>query len=57
MLCINGCSECDGCGACQQSASVMTDEYGIPIYEGEPYFEINGIIYSEESFDLFRKLA
>jgi hypothetical protein len=35
----------------------MTDEYGIPIYEGEPYFEINGIIYSEESIDLFRKLA
>ena len=57
MLCINGCSECDGCGACQQRTSVMTDEYGIPIYEGEPYFEINGIIYSEESIDLFRKLA
>lgn len=59
MLCVYGnCSkECDGCGECQEQQPVMYDEYNEPIYEGDPYWVLGGLIYSEKTLNEFRELA
>lgn len=57
MLCINGVSECNGCGACTEIYPKIVDEYNSPICEGDKYYEINGIIYSEETMKQFEHIA
>ena len=57
MVCVNGKKECNACGTCMEYEPVMSDMNGIPIYEGEEYWEIDGDIYSIESLNLYRHLA
>ncbi len=57
MICVNGCKECTGCGACTEQKPVYTDVDGVAIYEGEPYYIIAGDIYSEDTLKEFRQLA
>lgn len=57
MLCVNGVTECNGCGACTEIHPKIVDEYNIPICEGDKYYEINGVIYSEETMKQFEHIA
>lgn len=46
--CVRGGGECDGCGGCAPKP-VMVDYNGVPIYEGEEYYDFDGEIVAEES--------
>lgn len=40
--------ECDSCGECQPEPKLTCNTCGEPIYEGDPYFEIDGFEYCTE---------
>ncbi len=58
MLCISGCSECTGCMQCQDDPKpIMYDELEEPIYAGDTYYDIDGMILTEESLLGYQKTA
>lgn len=57
MMCISGAKECDGCMRCQEAQEVMKADDGTPIYEGDTYYDIEGIIITEEGIREYRKTA
>lgn len=57
MICINGAKECDGCMKCQEPKVVLTSDEGEPIYEGDTYFDIGGMIVTQYELEQFRKIA
>lgn len=57
MNCVYGAKECDGCMVCQEPKMVLKSDEGEPIYEGEPYFDIDGIIILPDELDKYRKVA
>lgn len=57
MICITGAKECDGCMACQEAKVVLKSDEGEPIYEGETYYDIDGMIVTPEELEQFRKVA
>lgn len=57
MTCVNGAKECDGCMMCQEARVVMKADDGTPIYEGDTYYDIDGIIITEDGISEYRKTA
>lgn len=57
MTCVTGAKECDGCMMCQEPKIVMKSDDGEPIYYGDIYFDIDGIIILPEELDKYRKVA
>ena len=41
----------------EEEVPVMTDINGVEIYEGEPYWNIGGEIYSKETIDDMKEFA
>ena len=41
----------------EEEVPVMTDINGVEIYEGEPYWNIGGQIYSKETIDDMKEYA
>ena len=56
MTCVNGAKECDGCMICQDKPILKSDE-GEWIYEGETYYDINGMIITPDDLYKYRKIA
>lgn len=46
--CKKGSGECIACGACEDKP-VMYDYLDQPIYEGDKYYDFDGVIVSEDS--------
>lgn len=42
--------ECDGCGECEE-LPVMEDEYDVPIYEDDEYYDFDGEIIAKENLE------
>lgn len=57
MLCYHMTKECNGCMKCREPKQVMESEEGTPIYAGDEYYEINGIILAEDDIERYRKTA
>lgn len=57
MICKDHMKECDGCMKCQEPRVVLRSEEDEPIFEGEPYFDINGFIILPEELGKYRKIA
>lgn len=57
MICVNGTKECDGCMMCQEPKVVLKSDEGEPIYEGDTYFDIGGMIVTQYELEQFRKIA
>ena len=58
MMCVTGGKECDGCMKCQEPKLVLKSDDGEPIYEGDPYYDIEGMIITpEELINKYRKIA
>ena len=57
MTCVTGAKECDGCMMCQESKMVLKSDDGEPIYEGDEYFDINGVIITPDELEQYRKVA
>ena len=41
----------------ENEVPVMWDIDGVPIYEGDAYYQIGGYIYSEETLEYYRSIA
>lgn len=53
MLCINSCKECNACGKCAERKAIGACEYcGEPIYQGEPYYELEDGTLLHDDCDL-----
>lgn len=50
MICVNGCRECDGCGACQKDPAPLgyCVTCGEAIVFGDDYYEIDGELIHED---------
>ena len=57
MTCVTGAKECDGCMMCQEPKVVLKSDDGEPIYEGDEYFDINGLILTPDELEQYRKVA
>lgn len=57
FACVNGTKECDGCMRCQDPIEVMKAEDGTPIYEGDEYYDVEGIIIAEDNIREYKKTA
>ena len=57
MTCVTGAKECDGCMMCQEPKEVLKSDDGEPIYEGDEYFDINGVIITPDELEQYRKVA
>lgn len=57
MICVNGVKECDGCMMCQEPKMVLKSDDGEPIYEGDEYFDIYGMIITPDELEKYRKVA
>lgn len=55
MTCMS--RECDGCMRCQEPNVVLKSDDGEPIYEGEEYFDIDGVIITPDELKQYRKVA
>ena len=45
MICVNGCRECDGCGACDvKNSSTICAWCGEPISQNENHYNFDGDI-------------
>ena len=55
MTCMS--RECDGCMRCQDPKVVLKSDDGEPIYEGEEYFDIDGVIITPDELEQYRKVA
>ena len=42
---------------CQESKVVLKSDDGEPIYEGDEYFDINGVIITPDELEQYRKVA
>ena len=57
MICITGTKECDGCMMCQEAKEVLKADDGTPIYEGDTYYDVEGIIITEDGIRDYKKTA
>ena len=57
MTCITGAKECDGCMRCQEPEVILKSDDGEPIYAGDTYYDIDGMIITEEELEQYRKKA
>lgn len=57
MTCVYGYRECVGCMACQEPKEIIKSDNGVPIYEGDTYYDFDGFIIAEEELEQFRKVA
>ena len=48
--------ECIGCGSCE-TRPVLYDDYDVPIYNGEKYYDFGISIISTKSLDRFVRTA
>lgn len=42
---------------CQEPKEILKSDDGEPIYEGDEYFDINGVIITPDELEQYRKVA
>lgn len=57
MWCVKGRGECIGCMECVDGLPVLTSDDGEKIYEGDTYYDIEGMILTEDELEKHKKVA
>ena len=57
MWCVKGRGECSGCMECQEPKPILKSDDGEVIYEGDTYYDIGGIILTEEELEKYKRTA